>query len=143
VIADLVPQALEKDTDIELIAPNIEPIISGYNTAISILMRNLVDNAIRYTPEHSFIQVIIEHDEARGTVLLRVIDNGPGIPEDLRQQVFERFFRVIGNKSPGSGLGLGIVQQIVELHQATIGLETPSSGHGLEVVVVFAAAKKD
>ncbi len=139
VIADLVPQALEKDTEIELIAPNIEPVISGYSTAVSILIRNLVDNAIRYTPAHSFIQVIIEHDEVRAKVLLRVIDNGHGIPENLRQQVFERFFRVIGNKSPGSGLGLGIVQQIVELHQAVIELATPANGHGLEVVVAFAA----
>lgn len=136
IIAELVPQALEKNTEIELIAPDIEPIIPGYCTAISILVRNLVDNAIRYTPEHSAIQVIIE--PADGDITrMKVIDNGPGIPEHLHQQVFERFFRVIGNKSPGSGLGLGIVQQIVELHHATISLETPPNGKGLQVIVLF------
>jgi two-component system sensor histidine kinase QseC len=54
-----------------------------------------------------------------------VIDNGPGISDELRERVFEQFIRVLGNKSPGSGLGLAIVQQIASLHNATIKLSTP------------------
>ncbi|MFT3741410.1 MAG: ATP-binding protein [Gammaproteobacteria bacterium] len=135
VLADMAPYALEKQSEIELIAPEDEPKLNGHATAIAILTRNLVDNAIRYTPPGSFVRVEIE--EAPFSILLKIIDNGPGIPEHMRQQVFERFFRILGNKSPGSGLGLGIVQQIAEVHGATITLETPPSGKGLQVTVNF------
>ncbi len=138
VIAELAPEVLDKDSEIELISPDKEPIIQGHSTAIAILIRNLVDNAIRYTPTGSFVQVIIEENADK--VRLKVIDNGPGIPEHLRSQVFERFFRVLGNKGSGSGLGLGIVQQIAEVHRAIISLETPPSGHGLQVTVAFPKA---
>lgn len=136
-IADLVPQALEKNTEIELIAPATSLMIEGYDTAIAILLRNLIDNAIRYSPEQSLVQVVIEESPDKQNVILKVIDNGRGIPEHLRQRVFERFFRVIGNKSAGSGLGLGIVQQIADLHRAVISLETPLNGHGLQVTILF------
>src|SRR5262249_8976117 len=125
VMAEIAPDALQKDTEIELISPDIEPIIQGHSTAIAILIRNLGDNAIRYSPEKSFVQVIVEDHET--IVTLKVLDNGPGIPNHYRKQVFERFFRMLGNKTPGSGLGLGIVQQIVELHRATLVMKTPPS----------------
>lgn len=135
IIAELAPEALEKNSEIELIAAENEPFIQGHSTAIAILIRNLVDNAIRYTPEGSLIRVEVKDGEHE--VLLIVSDNGPGIPEHLRSQVFQRFFRLLGNKSPGSGLGLGIVQQVAELHQASISLDTASGGHGLKVTVAF------
>ena len=62
--------------------------------------------------------------------MLEVSDNGPGIPAELQARVFERFFRVLGNKSPGSGLGLAIVQQICELHGGRVVLDTPKEGTG-------------
>ncbi len=135
VIADLAPVALEKNTDLELIAADTHSIILGYPTAISILIRNLVDNAIRYTPQGSLIKVVIYSKETQ--VYLKVIDNGLGIPEELLGRVFERFFRALGNKTTGSGLGLGIVQQIVEIHDAQILLSAPEIGSGLEVTVIF------
>lgn len=135
VIADLAPIALEKNTEIELVAPNNNAIIMGYPTAISILIRNLVDNAIRYTPGGSLVKVSIYSEGNH--VFLKVSDNGPGIPEALHNRVFERFFRILGNKTTGSGLGLGIVQQIVEIHDARIGLSSPEIGSGLEVTVTF------
>jgi len=138
VMAELAPEALQKNSDIELIAPDSEPLITGHATAVAILIRNLVDNAIRYTPNGSFVRVIIEDN--KNTVVLKVIDNGPGIPEHFRKQVFERFFRMLGNKSPGSGLGLGIVQQISELHKAKLTMETPEQGVGLQVNVIFPTA---
>jgi two-component system sensor histidine kinase QseC len=134
-VSELVPAALEKKDEIELIMPDHDLIILGYGTSISILVRNLVDNAIRYSPEHSSVRVILE--ESQGHVVLRVIDNGPGIPEQLRARVFERFYRVIGNKSPGSGLGLSIVRQIADLHQATIALDAVPDGQGLQISVTF------
>lgn len=135
VIADLVPEALAKNTEIELISSDKQFIIMGIPTAISILVRNLVDNAIRYTPAGSIIKVKL--NETPDNLVLKVLDNGPGIPEDLRERVFERFFRVLGTKSTGSGLGLGIVQQIAQLHNAEVTLATPETGIGLEVSVIF------
>lgn len=135
VVAELAPQVLEKNSEIELLSPDSEPLILGYSTAIAILIRNLVDNAIRYTPEGSLIRVVIK--ETSDSILLKVIDNGAGIPEHLRGQVFERFFRVLGNKGSGTGLGLGIVKQIIDLHQAKIELNTSPGGHGLQVTVIF------
>ncbi len=135
IIADLVPSALEKAIEIELIAPEQNIKIAGDQTAIDILIRNLVDNAIRYIPEGSKIGVYILRTYNKAIV--RVSDNGPGIPAALRARVFERFFRVLGNKSPGSGLGLAIVQQIAGLHGAKVKLGTPPSGKGLEVEVSF------
>ena len=113
-------------------------LISFIQYSIRILIRNLVYNAISYTPEGSAIQVITERKGKR--VILKVIDNGPGIPEELRSRVFERFVRVLGSKSPGSGLGLGIVQQLAELHDAKVYLDTPKTGSGLEVTIIFRAA---
>ncbi|MDF1653762.1 MAG: ATP-binding protein [Coxiellaceae bacterium] len=137
VAAQLVPIAIEKNIDLELIAPNDPALIRGNATSIGILIRNLVDNAIRYTPPEG--SVVIEIQKSAQKVTLNVIDSGPGIPKQLRDRVFERFFRVIGNKAPGSGLGLGIVQQIARLHQAEIQLLTPASGKGLEFRIIFPA----
>lgn len=141
VIADLAPIAFKKNTEIELIAPDFNTDIMGYPTAISILIRNLVDNAIRYTPPGSLVKVAIYAENNR--VILKVIDNGAGIPEELRGRVFERFFRVLGNQSTGSGLGLGIVQQIVEIHDASIKLTTPEIGTGLIVTIIFPKGRSD
>ncbi|MDQ2994966.1 MAG: ATP-binding protein [Pseudomonadota bacterium] len=135
VIAELVPIAIEKEIDIELSAPEAPVTLHGNLAAISILIRNLVDNAIRYCPNQSEINISI-HATANH-VILRVADNGPGIPVELRERVFERFFRVLGTKAHGSGLGLGIVAQIVELHKAEIKLDEPEQGSGLVVTVIF------
>ncbi len=134
-IAEMVPHAIEKNIDIELIA-EVEPVtIPGNAPAISILIRNLVDNAIRYCPEGSLIKVYVNIEGH--TANLIVSDNGPGIAPELRERVFERFFRVLGTKAQGSGLGLGIVAQIVELHNAEIVLGEPEQGTGLVVTVKF------
>lgn len=135
IIADLAPAALAKNTEIELIAPEANLVVMGYPTAISILIRNLVDNAIRYTPNGSMVKVLIYSENC--LLFFRVTDNGPGIPKELHNRVFERFFRVLGNKTTGSGLGLGIVQQIAELHEAKIYLSAPEVGTGLQVTVIF------
>ncbi|HLD16236.1 MAG TPA: ATP-binding protein [Coxiellaceae bacterium] len=135
VAADLVPNAFDKEIELELIESEKPAIVWGNVTSLGILLRNLIDNAIRYTPPHGHIHIKLETPGDH--VIIKIQDTGPGIPTELRKRVFERFFRVIGNKAPGSGLGLGIVQQIARLHQAHIELDTPEWGHGLEVRVIF------
>lgn len=135
IAAQLAPEAIAKNIDLKLITPNTPAKIKGNSTAIGILIRNMVDNAIRYSPEKSKVTIKLEKNEQN--VTLRVIDNGPGIPEQLRERVFERFFRMIGNQATGSGLGLSIVLQIAKLHSAEIALKTPKSGKGLDFQVTF------
>ena len=139
IIMSLVPLAIEKDIEVGLEASENDDLqVLGNGTSIGILIRNLVDNAIRYTPEGGEVTVKIQRDKANKQIILRVVDTGPGIPEELRDRVFERFFRVVGTNTKGSGLGLSIVAQIVRLHKATLELHTPENGKGLEIRVLFA-----
>lgn len=136
VLTMLTPSALERNIDIEFEHEKNSLEMLGNATAISILVRNLVDNAIRYTYENGQIQVRVYIKE-KDKIALEVQDNGPGVPESLRSRVFERFYRVLGNKSPGSGLGLAIVKQIVDLYGGTIELDTPEEHTGLIVRCIF------
>lgn len=135
IIAYLAPQALEKNIELELMPNPRSPYVKGNDTALGILIRNLVDNAIRYTPNNG--QVTVSILDINNKVILRVTDSGMGIPEELRERVFERFFRVLGTQASGSGLGLAIVSQIAALHYAEIYLETPPNGIGLQFDVAF------
>ncbi len=132
---DLTPYAQEKTIELKLGAL-IPHEIDGNADAISILLRNLVDNAIRYTPINGVVEISLLRDN--DVMLLRVGDSGAGIPEEEREKVFKRFYRRLGTEAPGSGLGLSIVQRIAELHRARIELGTSCYG-GLQVDVLFHA----
>jgi two-component system, OmpR family, sensor histidine kinase QseC len=136
-ITDVVPKAIEKKIEIELISPEHALALQGQMTSISILIRNLLDNAIRYSPPNSHIWVRLE--EKKQAIVLQVADNGPGVPLAYRKRIFERFYRVLGNKAHGTGLGLAIVQQIADLHQATITLESthPETDTGFCITIEF------
>ncbi|KTD10782.1 sensory histidine kinase in two-component regulatory system with QseB [Legionella gratiana] len=131
ILAMLAPAAVEKQIDLEFESNTENLIVYGNSTALGILIRNLVDNSIRYCNEHG--RILVRLSKLQNEVMLEVSDNGPGIPAELQSRVFERFFRVLGNKSPGSGLGLAIVQQIAELHGGRLLLDTPKEGTGLIV----------
>ncbi|MCL5260715.1 MAG: ATP-binding protein [Gammaproteobacteria bacterium] len=135
VIAELVPLAQKKNITLELIAKDAPQIIIGNETMTGVLIKNLVDNAIRYIPNNSTVQVIIDENEKN--IFLHVIDNGPGIPVELREKVFEHFYRIPGTEPSGSGLGLSIVKRIVQASDASVKLQTPETGNGLEVIVTF------
>ena len=135
IIAYLAPQALEKNIEIELSPPPANATILGSDTAVGILIRNVVDNAIRYTPPNGEVKVSIIDTNTQ--LIFRVTDTGPGIPVELRERVFERFYRILGNKAQGSGLGLAIVSQISALHQANVQISTPVNGIGLQFDVAF------
>jgi two-component system sensor histidine kinase QseC len=135
IVAYLVPQALDKNIEIELTSEAEEEIIFGNDAALGILIRNIVDNAIRYTPPNGVVKIKIINTEHQ--VIFRVVDTGPGIPVELRERVFERFFRIPGTSASGSGLGLAIVIQIAELHHAKIFLNAGPDGSGLQFDVIF------
>jgi two-component system sensor histidine kinase QseC len=135
VVSQLNPAIVEHKTNIELITPDPTITLNTDETILGMLLRNLIDNAIRYTPAGSHIQISAFRDNGR--IILQVLDNGPGIPDELRARVFERFYRVLGNKTTGSGLGLAIVQHITKLLEGDVTLDTPLSGTGLEVTISF------
>jgi signal transduction histidine kinase len=119
-------------------APGIT--VTGDAHQIDVLLVNLVENALRYTPRGGLVDVqALRH---AGRAALRVIDNGPGIPPAERERVFDRFYRGEGARAEaggtgGSGLGLAIVRAIAERHDARVSLLTPACGRGLEVLIVF------
>ena len=111
-------------------------LVRGTPSMLHELVANLVDNAIRYTPRGGVVTAAVEGTEER--VTLRIEDNGPGIPLDQRERVFERFYRLHDDGSSGSGLGLPIVREIAAASRARVDLSTPLRGQGLVVSVVFA-----
>lgn len=109
--------------------------VKGDAHALRTLARNLVDNAIRYTPPGGQVTVSIGRQGARP--LLEVSDTGPGIPPAERGRVFDRFYRLPGSGAQGSGLGLAISKQIADAHRAEIVLGEGEAGRGLRVTVAF------
>lgn len=140
-LADSVPFAVSRGTEIELDAPEAVR-IDGDPVALSALARNLADNAVRYAPPGSQVRVQVEIDS--GVPVLRVDDAGPGIPAADRDRVFDRFVRREaaggdGEATQGTGLGLAIVRNVAERHGARVTLADSPLG-GLRVEVRFARA---
>jgi signal transduction histidine kinase len=131
--AELAPLALRRAQCLELsVAPGL-PALRGEPGLLAMLLTNLVDNAIRYTPENGRILVNARLVEQQPCI--EVLDDGPGVAPEFRQRVFERFFRLADQSNPGSGLGLAICQRIVALHRARIELSEGLDGKGLAVRV--------
>ncbi|UDF34292.1 UNVERIFIED_ORG: hypothetical protein LHJ69_17080 [Shinella sp. XGS7] len=107
--------------------------IRGWPDALAVLLRNLLDNAIKYSPEGGKIDVLLLDEGER--VRLRVEDSGPGIPAEERERVFDRFYRSAGaqGQASGSGLGLAIVKTIAERHGAQLLLDRSEALGGLRV----------
>jgi two-component system sensor histidine kinase QseC len=136
VCADLAPLALQRSQTLELHGePNLPPLLGNADMA-SMLISNLVDNAIRYTPVGGHIRVELRRDDE--ALWVRVEDDGPGIPLHLRERVFERFYRVANADQVGTGLGLAICQRIAELHGATIQLQNGANEVGTSALVRIA-----
>jgi two-component system OmpR family sensor kinase/two-component system sensor histidine kinase QseC len=132
-MADVFPQAESKGITFDFDTPE-NVMIAADPDMLKILMRNLLDNAVRYTPNGGMVKVKAGSDD--GKVTLVIDDSGPGIPMQDRQRVFERFVRGDTAGQKGSGLGLSIVKNIVEQHQANITLGDSPLG-GLRVTVAF------
>jgi two-component system sensor histidine kinase TctE len=121
----------EIDLGIEPLAQSVT--VNGNPSLLLALLSNLVDNAIRYSPDGSIVTVTVaqQHDSA----VLIVADNGPGIAAEARTRVFERFYRGSQTGTEGTGLGLAIVKEIVSAHNGAVSLSTPERGSGLHVTV--------
>lgn len=135
-VADHASIAESKDIDLG-VDDEASVWVSGDFEALRVMLGNLIDNAIRYTQRSGKIDVCI--DTRENQPVLTVTDNGPGIPAEFRERVFDRFFRREGSGEIGSGLGLAIVKNVVVRHHATVALESASDNHGLRVVVRFPA----
>lgn len=107
---------------------------------LSEMIVNLIDNALRYTPVGGTVTVSVSKGDE--WVQLRVEDNGPGIPDDERAKVFERFYRIMDVQPEGSGLGLAIVKEVVDGADGTVSLGTSPSG-GLTVDIKLPTIKQD
>ena len=125
VVADFAPAADTKKIDLGLHAED-GVAVEGDAETLRILLNNLIDNAIRYTPEGGRVDVAVAPGTT--TCTLTVQDSGPGIPEDELSRVFDRFYRVAGTGVEGSGLGLAIVKQIATAHHAEVRLYNTRPG---------------
>ena len=114
--------------------------VRGHADAMRLLLRNLVENAIKYTPEGGRIDVSVSADAATGGVTLAVEDSGPGIPEAERAHVLDRFVRLPDAPSTGSGLGLAIAQAVAQLHGTALSLDASPTLGGLRVRLTLPAA---
>jgi len=152
VVRDCVPRALEKHIDLGFEgaqpgAPGGQ--LSGNPTLIKELIRNLLDNAINYTPsaigQPGVITARVLPELFSKTLMLQVEDSGPGVPQAERELIFQPFYRALGTEADGTGLGLPIVMEIAHQHQASVSLEDTQPGHvppGARFSVRFVAERQ-
>ncbi len=152
VVRDCVPRAIEKQIDLgyEGTAPGAPGgQIEGNPTLLKELVRNLLDNAINYTPssaqQPAIITARVLSGPTQGRLVLQVEDSGPGVPLAERELVFQPFYRALGTEADGSGLGLPIVLEIAQQHNATVDLDETRPGNaapGARFTVSFLSGTK-
>jgi two-component system sensor histidine kinase QseC len=138
VIEELASLIADSGVQLSLERPPQRVLVRGYEAALSALLRNLVENALRHVPAGGQVQLSIQ--QSAHEALIDVIDDGPGIPPEHRASVFARFHREAGSRGDGFGLGLSIVQRAAQLHDATIELLDSPYGSGLRVRVAIPLA---
>jgi two-component system sensor histidine kinase TctE len=133
-VIDWVPAARLRRIDIGFERAHVLLHVDGNSVLLIEMFKNLIDNAIKYTPLGGVVTVRLRADIR---AVFEVEDSGPGVPAEDRQRVFERFYRVLGTQVEGSGLGLPIVREIAELHRAEVELLDAHGASGLLVRVAF------
>ncbi len=137
VAADLAPTTLARRQSLELEAE--QPVnMLGNETLVGVLVRNLLDNAMRYSPDGATVKARVVQQAAGA--LLQVQDGGPGLSDDQISHLGERFYRVLGSDQPGSGLGWSIVRRIAQVHGATLDVARSEALGGLDVRVQWPLA---
>ena len=142
VIEDILVEINEKKLSFEFDGNHCETFGDAF--ALETMIKNILRNAIKYTPENG--KIVIRIREKEGQSMVQVMDNGPGIPPDEYERIFERFYRLGGDRhnstTTGCGLGLSIVQYIAELHEANLTLDQSEFETGLLFTVTFPAKKQ-
>ncbi len=134
VIAAIAPSALAREVQLELTEGD-GVAVRGNAGLLRILLRNLIDNAVCHTSEGTSVRISVTREH--GQVYLSVSDNGPGIAKEEIEKLAERFYRPLGTRASGSGLGLSIVKRIAEVHGASLNIEPQADENGLRVTVIF------
>lgn len=135
VSADMAPQALAHKQHLELQAQDVIALAAS-EALLGVLVRNLIDNALRYSPDGARVQVSLRREA--GGVVLQVQDSGPGLQPAQMQRLGERFFRVLGTDRHGSGLGWSIVRRIADVTGAQVSVARSEALGGLSVTVAWA-----
>jgi two-component system sensor histidine kinase QseC len=112
--------------------------VRGDETLVAVLLRNLIDNALRYSPDGAEVRVSVS--AAADGVRLQVDDGGPGLTDTERERLGERFFRVLGSGQSGSGLGWSIVRRIAAAHGASVEVDRSAALGGLAVSLTWPPA---
>ncbi|MGH8850852.1 MAG: sensor histidine kinase, partial [Casimicrobiaceae bacterium] len=133
-VQEWVPRAIARNIDIGFVLENA--MVAGNRLLMAELLNNLIDNAVRYTPSGGAVTVRSGLDD--GVAYLSVEDSGPGIPEEARGKVFERFYRIKGTPGDGSGLGLAIVKEVVDRHNGVLGVQAVGTS-GVKIAARFPA----
>jgi two-component system sensor histidine kinase TctE len=120
-----IADAVKRNIDLGFEGAGHSVMVNGDAMRLNELLKNLLDNALRYTPSGGTVTVRVTAEPA-----LEVEDNGPGIPKEERERVFERFYRLLGNGADGSGLGLAIVKEIAQSHGASASVKAGKNGVG-------------
>jgi two-component system, OmpR family, sensor histidine kinase TctE len=134
-VQDFVPRAMDKRIDLGYEGPDSDvtvPKLMGQPLLVRELIRNLVDNALQYTPDGGTVTVRITPDPFGQVLVLEVEDSGPGISVEERELVFQPFYRALGTNVDGSGLGLAIVREIADQHGASLSVEPARAAGGVE-----------
>jgi two-component system OmpR family sensor kinase len=136
IVGDLWEAANARQIDIGLVEAD-DGLVLGHADALNILVRNLLDNAIKYTPNGGTINVAARSMD--GQLQLTVEDSGPGVTPEDRERIFDRFYRAGGQQGGigGSGLGLAIVKTIAEMHAAALTVGQSETLGGFKVTMVF------
>ncbi|HTJ93208.1 MAG TPA: ATP-binding protein [Pararobbsia sp.] len=136
VISDLLPVAMERNIDLGVARMDDDVNVRAIDADVAVVVRNLVENAIRYSPENGLIDVRVVR--RRESVCIEVVDEGPGIAPDMLERVFERFVRVDQTATEGTGLGLAIVRATMARYHGRATLENRTDGNpGLIARVAF------
>lgn len=125
--SNLVPAARAKKIQLEIERSNNPLIVEGNPLLLAEMIKNLLDNAIKYTPTGGSVVVRLVHGSE---AVVEIQDNGIGIPKADAERIFERFYRVLGTGAEGSGLGLSIVKEIADRHSARVSLAENHQGPG-------------
>lgn len=134
-VSDLMPCADHRDIDLGL-SLDVSAMVRANPHELRSLLHNLLDNALRYTPDHGLVDVRLRADG--GKVVVEIVDSGPGIPPELLPRVFDRFFRIEGSDTEGSGLGLAIAKHAAERNRIHLQLDNRIERSGLRARVTFA-----